>query len=652
MSVGFARSGFWAACGVVSAWGLSGCSLLGSSLDGYSGGEQLADATAIVDPADGGGDPDAACTTGSCVGACSNSQTWCGQSCADTRSDVNHCGTCSNACRPGDECVDGRCALPCSSGQKRCGADCKDVQTDEQNCGDCGTTCDSSQECHGGACVLACKPFLNQPITDPWGYSWDGLERAATTFAGATAACQQVHGRLPTASELYRVSATRSATVGQTIHVNPLWSLVPDGAGAHAHVKLSDASTATNPDSSMLNYRCVCPPDLPRSFTGDNCFSSVSGQNGCFGLAGEGAKRSVDIEDRAALTKGSALWECAFYHGHLASPVVLTETLLGGVRGSSTWLHTSDDVSYQWDAVIQWDDPTKFIFQYTGSGNNSLSWSQTSTLRPFRCTGTNFDAGTHPALVPNEWVTPAGNYKGELSDATASAWADAHMACNARGGHMASSAELGEMITAGLPNGSMNWIWTSDQTGYDTMNFLVGAQKWNQVETSHVYDNPAGLTWAYKHTMSPYRCVYYPIDRTYAGPTQCAGGCFAVKLGGTSGATMWFDNFDRAPAEKPLQAIDVCRMAGGHLASERDMLEAIRKGLPNGAATPPNGPVIFTSDLEFGAQPGSTSPGLLLGVVQWAKSDPMFDDLWKTYATWDWPYNPHPYRCMWTNELR
>ena len=533
----------------------------------------------------------------------------------------------------------------CAANTTKCGASCVSTQTDNQNCGTCGTTCGALEECSAGKCGPACSKLLNQAITDPWGYSWDGLERAATTFADATATCGTLAGRLPTASELYRVSATQSATVGQTSNTNYLWSQVPDGAGSHVPLRLSDALTKTSLDTASVNYRCVCPPALPKTYTGKSCFNVTSNANGCYSLAAEGARYNMDLDDRPALGKGSAIWECAFYHGHLPTPIQYAEAIQQGIgTGSNAWLHTADEVRYDLDAIVSWSTPATWVFRYIGA-KGALSWDVTTTYRPFRCVGLNYDAGVYPVAVPNEWVSPqGGGYKGETADTAAAAWAAANDTCFSRGGHLPTSTELGELIMAGLPNGSGTLLWSSDQAGFNGTQFLMSAKKWTATEPSHHYDYPGDLTWLYKTTSNPYRCIYYPIDATYQGPpaAKCAGDCFTVTMPGASGAKMWFDNFDRAPALNMTGAVDACRVLGGHVPSERDHIEAIRQGLPNGSNAN-----IASRDAELGSQ-----TSLLTGVSKWSGIDKAYTDQYAAYATWGFAYDVKPYRCMWTNELR
>jgi hypothetical protein len=242
-------------------------------------------------------------------------------------------------------------------------------------------------------------------------------------------------------------------------------------------------------------------------------------------------------------------------------------------------------------------------------------------------------------------VGPLSDYKGESVDSETATWANAHDTCVTKGGHLARATELGELISQGLPNGSGAWLWTSDQVGYNSIGFLAAIKRWDAIDLMHFYGYPKDLSWDYRTGSYPFRCIYYPVDTSYTGPaaSDCAGGCFEVTMPGTSQAKIWVDSFDRTSAAA-LGAIDGCRQLGGHLASERDLTEAIRAGLPNGS-----GSWISSSDLSIG---GGQENTLLVGIVKWTATDPAFDDQYSTYSTWGYAYESRPYRCMWTNELR
>ena len=583
------------------------------------------------------------CVSGQCQITCPGGQVACSGLCYDLQNDVNNCGSCGNKCSTGEVCGNGQCALTCPAGQTACGGTCADLQTDSQHCGACGTACGANEECSGGSCVIACKTLLNQQITDPWGEAWDGLERAAADYTTAETTCQGIGGRLPTATELYRVSATQSATVGQTINTNWLWSMVPVNATSRARVRLSDANVANQSTSSALNYRCVCPPPLPKAFVGNNCYGPPG--QACFGLDSEGKRYNVDTADRAPLPVASAIWECTFNRGHLPTFVTLMEAVQQGLDGGSTnsWLHTADGVRYDLNAIIRWQGVVAAPLVIGNGG-----YTTNTNNRAFRCAGLNYEAGTHPASITDEFVGALSTYKGEAVDSTATqTWTEAHDTCWGRGGHVPRDDELTELIQQGLPAGSGSWVWTSDQAGYNGTDFLTKLVRWTGTAPEFSLSYSGESSAGYKTTSRLTRCIYYPVDTGYAGPqaADCAGGCTELAMPGSSGAKMWLDSFDRAPSATFEDALDDCRKAGGHLASERDLTEAIRASLPNGTNNH-----LWTSDMSKGSN--TTNSNLYIQIVRWQGTDPAFTDLYNTYSTWSQSTTTRPYRCMWTNELR
>lgn len=585
------------------------------------------------------------CVAGSCKIACPGGQVECGGLCFATSNDPRHCGSCEAVCKPGEVCGDGQCSSSCPTGQTNCGGSCADTRSDAKHCGVCGTACGPNDECVEGKCLIACRTQLNQPITDPWGWSWDGLERAAAPFTEAKQTCAAFRGRLPTVSELHRVSATQSATVGQTIHTNPLWSAAPaGGAATHARLRLSDSNITDSADTTANNYRCVCAPPLPKVYIGGNCYAASGSAAPCVTLQDENKKHNLDTRDRPPVRKATAIWECGFYGGRLASTVQLTEYIQQGIGpGSDEWLATSDEVHHQYGGLVRWSNGQNFLFQYTTT-SNSLSWSDNRTPRAFRCVGENF-APTPPPAIPGEW-SGSQRRKVDAADQGAAQLIDAVDSCWKRGGHLPTMAELGEQVLQGLPGGTGAWLWTSDQTGHNSTNFTVAVTKWTGAGEAYLY-GAGDMTWSYKTDSRPHRCIFYPIDPGYAGPpaASCSGGCTMIPMpagSANANAKMWIDAFDRAPPATVTVAIDTCRKVGGHLATERDLTEAIRAGLANGS-----GVEIHTSDSEIGNQ-----GGLLVGVVKWTGTAPTYDNLWPANATWSWPYDARPYRCMWTNEVR
>ena len=73
------------------------------------------------------------------------------------------------------------------------------------------------------------------------------------------------------------------------------------------------------------------PPPLPTVYSGLNCNGPAG--SACYGVDGENKRHNLDAQDRVALHKAGALWECAFNRGHLATPRLLTEAeILGAAR--------------------------------------------------------------------------------------------------------------------------------------------------------------------------------------------------------------------------------------------------------------------------------------------------------------------------------
>jgi hypothetical protein len=569
------------------------------------------------------------------VEKCDGDQIHCNGVCVDPLTSGDDCGKCGMKCDASQVCANGTCAADCPIDQPRCGDTCSDPMTDLMNCGGCGNACSAGDVCVFGGCELACDATqLQAAITDPWGVRWDGLERTAAALDAAQVTCGAFGARLPSATELYRVSATQTGAVGMSFHTNYLWTGTPDDQLNQATIRLSDGATSAAAATSATPYRCVCGAALPRTFTAGHCNGDPG--DGCFEINGY----NVDKKDRPALRKSAALFECVNERAHIVDLAVLAEAIRGGIPGTNVFVMTADQSVYLGSTQLRW----------TGGAsgwdpNTNVQSQDNRTPSPFRCSATKTAESPNPNPINNAFVPPLSKYKGETSDTAAAAWAAAHDACFVRGAHVPRSSELAELIQQGLPNGSNAWLWTSDQTGFDGMTqFLAEIHRWTGLDRRNNYawtgaaDGTIG--WDYKTNSNAFRCIQYPIDSAYTPPTTCNGGCYIVTMPGATAATMWLDSQDRA-ASMLGPAFDDCRMQGGFLASERDLTEAIRQGLPNGtAAMVP--PWIWTSDF---AQNNIT-------VVKWTDTEPMFGDEYSTDMTWAGPANSFRYRCMWTNELR
>ena len=532
-------------------------------------------------------------------------------------------------CGKSDEtCKDGACT--CASGETDCSGTCIDMQVDPSHCGGCGMACAAGEACIDGGCQVPCDASkLMASIRDPWGITWDGLERTASTLDAASVDCAAFGGRLPTATEMYRVSASRSGAVGQSFQTNYLWSRTANDRVSQVTTRLSDGATsASTAATSTIPYRCVCQAAPPRTFSGARCNGPQAG--GCF----RWGPYNLDAEDRPALRKSAAVQECVGEHAHLADLPLLGAAIRAGLPGSNSFITVADGSRYDMTTTIRWGGAAPWEV----SGNVSAVTLQTPA--PFRCAGTAAPASISATPVANEFRPTLSPYKSEAADHPAAAWAAAHDTCWKTGGHLPRSTELAELIGQGLPGGSGANLWTSDQLGYNGTQFLAAVMRWTGLDRRFPFEYTGGpdltATWAYKTDAGyPFRCIYYPIDPMFQPPATCNGGCNVRSAGGPA-VTIVFDMADR-PTATVAAAIADCAATGGYLASERDLTEAIRDGLPNGTNA-----YLNTWDVGQGN----------VTIVNWAGVNQTFNDQYSAFMTWSDPVTPRPYRCMWTNELR
>lgn len=96
------------------------------------------------------------------TGVCAMGTMACGTAgCVDPQTDINHCGTCGNACPPGLVCSAGACVVVCRAPLERCSGACIDTMNNPAHCGACGNQCvaeNATPVCVAGRCNLICAP--------------------------------------------------------------------------------------------------------------------------------------------------------------------------------------------------------------------------------------------------------------------------------------------------------------------------------------------------------------------------------------------------------------------------------------------------------------------------------------------------------------
>ncbi len=559
--------------------------------------------------------------------------------------------------------------IACLRGYALCGGICVRVADDRENCGGCGNACGGDDVCVAGSCVPDCRQSLHATITDPWDFAWDGLERPAATYTDARKACEGLGGRLPTVSELYRVSAVKSGAVGDAHKTNPIWSITPNDASNAYGVTLSSGGATYYGMSSSYHYRCVCPPARPAAFGEGACYGSPGG--GCAALGGD-PRFNFDAQDRPAVTKAGAIYECALAGGELPSAERLAAAVTGGLpNGTGASLHTGDDAGlyhtdsycalWFWGFCLYWvpavNNEYDALVSFTGTAA-VFGEGAVQTQRPFRCFGP-AAAGAVAASVANGFREPRGERVIDADpDLAVTTYTEALWDCFEKGGHLPDATELAAFAMQGLPAGANAGLrWTSDQEdgGYVAAFAWSGSAYWPiDPDLAPTTATTQGVPYVWGSSVSrlatsdatglPYRCVYYAVDPTFVRPADgtCSGAsCFEVSpaTGGSSGRPrMWFDWANRGGGASDTYevAVSTCAAAGARLPSARDYVEAIRSGLGN------NGDAVLTSDL---------GRGLTARTVTWNGTiNPTFMDT-STSAVALTATNVK-YRCMWTNEIR
>lgn len=483
---------------------------------------------------------------------------------------------------------------------------------------------------------------------DDWGDAWDGAERSPKNWADADAQCQALGGRLPTMTELWRVSAAQTGTVGNTYTTSYLWSRTwwDKSLDFKGVLRLTDGAIISSGTTNLNGYRCIWPSSSGNSFAGKNCYGPPG--NECWNTVGDRGAMNMDRYERPAVSYVAAHDECNFYNAHLAHLQDFAENVRAGLpNGSNEWLWAADAARYDFNFLVRWSGTDSAFTDY---GSTYQAWSDRFNVnRRFRCKGVAADLGTHPDPVPDEFVAPGPKIKGSAALNTPVIFSSAIDACSALGGHMAHPRDIIELARAGMPNGpgtgGSDFIWLSDRSRYD----ITQVTRWGGTDDTFSDYYPEHSTWATVNntTTYQYRCAYYPQDPAYAAPAdvQCAGGnaCYQASFGpGPNPVRYAMDSEDRSAVTYDA-AIDDCVASGGRLPNTLQLTELIRSGLPNGTTA-----WLWTSDSA-----GNDANGFALATIfNWNGVDTVFEPIFSGNATWSVKdVTTNAYRCIWSNEL-
>ncbi|PNU18569.1 hypothetical protein C2E25_16985 [Geothermobacter hydrogeniphilus] len=230
-------------------------------------------------------------------------------------------------------------------------------------------------------------------LVDNWGNAWDLLQRAQADYATASATCQGLGGRLPTATEVYRVRAnqTLATTIGDANSTSYLWTLNPSAtAGQRSTIRVSDGDVSALAETSVTPYRCVWPGAAGDIFGSRACYGDPAASDGCFTTS----DLRSDSYDRASLTQPAAAWECAFYGGRLPDLNDLQSLIHAGApNGSGNNLWSAEP-------IFMYNGNTYGYATFGWSGTGTAGWTPDgyymtfslapgTALSPFRCVYSN-----------------------------------------------------------------------------------------------------------------------------------------------------------------------------------------------------------------------------------------------------------------------
>lgn len=352
-------------------------------------------------------------------------------------------------------------------------------------------------------------------VTDAWGEVWDGLSRPLATYADANTVCNNLGGRLPTVSELYRNNHTTglsSSSISSSTNNDNLWTLIPGiTTNTRQAVRLSDGVVTSANVTSKTAYRCVWPDTSPAGFDSNACFGSPGSE--CESI---GVNENIDAADRPALPYASAAAECAFYKGNIPVLSSWDNILHAGLgNGSNQWLQTAN-ATYWYNggygtSLVRWSGTATEQWNYEGGKG---AYGVASNLRNFRCIGNAQPSQLIQASAPvcNGGCFNTSDHGSPLimdsQDRAVVTHAQAAEACRALGAELPNHEEMSSLIHAGLPNGSNTYLWLTDPIYYYSGGYANALARWaGNGDSSWVFDNTEG-GYSQATVAKGYRCMW------------------------------------------------------------------------------------------------------------------------------------------------
>ncbi|MBT9554762.1 MAG: hypothetical protein IV100_01980 [Myxococcales bacterium] len=467
------------------------------------------------------------------------------------------------------------------------------------------------------------------PFSDPWGNVFDGDERKATSFDTANGVCLGLGARLPTVTELWRVSWARSGDLGSAATSSQLWTIVRGKSGINATrylIKLSDAAISeVTLGTGTFAYRCIWPVGRPDTYSGAAC-NGPPGSPCLTSPWGRGLL-TLDAADHAPLDIDGAQSECTV-SGALLPPIT---HLYGALSSTAGLVTVSGKTLVGSDGYLTWPGEVP-----TAAPTFSLI-APDSSLASFRCLGATAPFALHPNTLAGNlgsvFTDPATGTVSHATDLPNFPWQDAVSDCQTRGGALPDAAEWRRLTDLSLPSIAGKELWAAAGRVVPATQFVAAKLFSYYGNTLDVQVSPGVAPF------KQYRCLFRSLDPDYAGPPSCNAGtetCFQTTATGTVPVIRWADPKDRFP-NTLAGAVATCAAEGGRLPSYGELVALIRQGLPNGSAPTK---VIWTTSLRVGW--AGTESGWTARIASATDGGVAGDTLA--------PGSFLPYRCVWSNE--
>jgi len=195
-------------------------------------------------------------------------------------------------------------------------------------------------------------------FSDPWGNRWDATVRPAQSYPAARTTCTQLGGRLPRATELWRVRGDSAAPLPEPA-AEYIWTGLPsyrlDYATTMRETDGAVSDTCRAADCTARAVRCIWPASHTNVLGGRACTGPAADVDGARHTCLRVGRVTVDPDDRAPLFAAAAAHECTLQGGWLADLRTLEGLIHAGLPGGD-WDH------YSW------------IMEPGGSGGGTNFW--------------------------------------------------------------------------------------------------------------------------------------------------------------------------------------------------------------------------------------------------------------------------------------